>query len=104
MGAPTFGLFLWAAGLTAGTETVRFAVVGDTAFDALVSLLIPLWERLASDPSGRLTPLVIAGILFLAYRCLAGVLLQSTHRLPCWEAARLFPVALLPGRQYNEGK
>ena len=35
LGALTFGLLPWAAGLTAGTEAVRFAVVGGAAFGAL---------------------------------------------------------------------
>ena len=34
LGALTFGLLPWAAGLTAGTEAVRFAVVGGAAFGA----------------------------------------------------------------------
>ena len=66
LGALTFGLLPWAAGLTAGTEAVRFAVVGGAAFGALTFLFTSLRERLASGPSGRLAPLVTAGILFLA--------------------------------------
>ncbi len=71
----TFGLLPWAAGLTAGTEAVRFAVVGGAAFGALTFLFTSLRERLASGPSGRLAPLVTAGILFLACQCFAGMLL-----------------------------
>ena len=104
LGALTFGLLPWAAGLTAGTEAVRFAVVGGAAFGALTFLFTSLRERLASGPSGRLAPLVTAGILFLACQCFAGMLLEPTRRLPCREAARLFSVALPPGRRYNEGK
>ena len=63
------------AGLTAGTEAVRFAVVGGAAFGALTFLFTSLRERLASGPSGRLAPLVTAGILFLACQCFAGMLL-----------------------------
>ena len=74
-GALTFGLLPWAAGLTAGTEAVRFAVVGGAAFGALTFLFTSLRERLASGPSGRLAPLVTAGILFLACQCFAGMLL-----------------------------
>ena len=68
-------LLPWAAGLTAGTEAVRFAVVGGAAFGALTFLFTSLRERLASGPSGRLAPLVTAGILFLACQCFAGMLL-----------------------------
>ena len=75
LGALTFGLLPWAAGLTAGTEAVRFAVVGGAAFGALTFLFTSLRERLASGPSGRLAPLVTAGILFLACQCFAGMLL-----------------------------
>ena len=75
LGALTFGLHPWAAGLTAGTEAVRFAVVGGAAFGALTFLFTSLRERLASGPSGRLAPLVTAGILFLACQCFAGMLL-----------------------------
>ena len=60
LGALTFGLLPWAAGLTAGTEAVRFAVVGGAAFGALTFLFTSLRERLASGPSGRLAPLVTA--------------------------------------------
>ncbi len=56
LGALTFGLLPWAAGLTAGTEAVRFAVVGGAAFGALTFLFTSLRERLASGPSGRLAP------------------------------------------------
>ena len=69
------GLRPWAAGLTAWTEAVRFAVVGGAAFGALTFLFTSLRERLASGPSGRLAPLVTAGILFLACQCFAGMLL-----------------------------
>ena len=75
LGALTFGLLPWAAGLTAETEAVRFAVVGGAAFGALTFLFTSLRERLASGPSGRLAPLVTAGILFLACQCFAGMLL-----------------------------
>ena len=75
LGALTFGLLPWAAGLTAGTEAVRFAVVGGAAFGALTFLFTSLRERLASGPSGRLAPRVTAGILFLACQCFAGMLL-----------------------------
>lgn len=71
LGALTFGLLPWAA----GTEAVRFAVVGGAAFGALTFLFTSLRERLASGPSGRLAPLVTAGILFLACQCFAGMLL-----------------------------
>ena len=68
LGALTFGLLPW-------TEAVRFAVVGGAAFGALTFLFTSLRERLASGPSGRLAPLVTAGILFLACQCFAGMLL-----------------------------
>ena len=51
---------------------MRFAVVGGAAFGALTFLFTSLRERLASGPSGRLAPLVTAGILFLACQCFAG--------------------------------
>lgn len=49
LGALTFGLLPWAAGLTAGTEAVRFAVVGGAAFGALTFRLPPCGS--ASPPA-----------------------------------------------------
>ena len=104
LGALTFGLLPWAAGLTAGTEAVRFAVVGGAAFGALTFLFTSLRERLASGPSGGRAPRAPAGSRLLARQCWAGWLRTPPRPRPCWEAARLFSVALPPGRRYNEGK
>ena len=54
LGALTFGLLPWAAGLTAGTEAVRFAVVGGAAFGALTRLR-PI--RTAGPPGHRRHPI-----------------------------------------------
>ena len=104
LGALTFGLLPWAAGLTAGTEAVRFAVVGGAAFGALTFLFTSLRERLASGPAGGGAPGAPPGLFLRACLCLAGWLLYPPPPRPCWEAARLFSVALPPGRRYNEGK
>ena len=63
LGALTFGLLPWAAGLTAGTEAVRFAVVGGAAFGALTFLFTSLRAprlrpiRTAGPPGHRRHPI-----------------------------------------------
>ena len=70
LGALTFGLLPFGAGLTAGGEAVRLAVVGGAAF-----LFTTLRERLVSGRAGRLAPLVTGGVLFLACQCFIGMVL-----------------------------
>ena len=53
LGALTFGLLPWAAGLTAGTEAVRFAVVGGAAFGALTFLFTSRLFSVALPPGRR---------------------------------------------------
>ena len=98
------GLLPWAAGLTAGTEAVRFAVVGGAAFGALTFLFTSLRERLASGPSGRLAPPGHRRHSVSGLPVLCRDAPDPRAASPCWEAARLFSVALPPGRRYNEGK
>ena len=74
-GALTFGLLPFGAGLTAGGEAVRLAVVGGTAFLVLTFLFTTLRERLVSGRAGRLAPLVTGGVLFLACQCFIGMVL-----------------------------
>ena len=75
LGALTFGLLPFGAGLTAGGEAVRLAVVGGTAFLVLTFLFTTLRERLVSGRAGRLAPLVTGGVLFLACQCFIGMVL-----------------------------
>ena len=75
LGALTFGLLPFGAGLTAGGEAVRLAVVGGAAFLVLTFLFTTLRERLASGRAGRLAPLVTGGVLFLACQCFIGMVL-----------------------------
>ena len=75
LGALTFGLLPFGAGLTAGGEAVRLAVVGGAAFLVLAFLFTTLRGRLVSGRAGRLAPLVTGGVLFLACQCFIGMLL-----------------------------
>ena len=75
LGALTFGLLPFGAGLTAGGEAVRLAVVGGAAFLVLTFLFTTLRERLVSGRAGRLAPLVTGGVLFLACQCFIGMVL-----------------------------
>ena len=71
----TVGLLPFGAGLTAGGEAVRLAVVGGAAFLVLTFLFTTLRERLVSGRAGRLAPLVTGGVLFLACQCFIGMVL-----------------------------
>ena len=75
LGALIFGLLPFGAGLTAGGEAVRLAVVGGAVFLVLTFLFTTLRERLVSGRAGRLAPLVTGGVLFLACQCFIGMVL-----------------------------
>ena len=68
-------LLPFGAGLTAGGEAVRLAVVGGAVFLVLTFLFTTLRERLVSGRAGRLAPLVTGGVLFLACQCFIGMVL-----------------------------
>lgn len=75
LGALTFGLLPFGAGLTVGGEAVRLAAVGGAAFLILTFLFTTLRERLVSGRAGPLAPLVTGGVLFLACQCFIGMVL-----------------------------
>ena len=66
LSAATFALLPMAAGLMAGQDLLRFALVSCAAFLVLTFLFTAICERLASGPAGKIAPLLSAGVLFLA--------------------------------------
>lgn len=74
LGAATLGLLPWCAGLATGPQVMELVLWGGVTFAATLFLYTSMTRRLASGPSGRLSPLFSALGLFLAAQCFTGIL------------------------------
>lgn len=74
LGAATLGLLPWCAGLATGPQVMELVLWGGATFAVTLFLYTSIARRLASGPSGRLSPLFSALGLFLAAQCFTGIL------------------------------
>ncbi len=72
--AVIFGLFPWAAAMTAPLEAVKLALLGAVIFTVLTFLFDTVIDRLTDTPATKAAPLISAFGLFLAAQCLVGIL------------------------------
>ncbi len=73
-GALIFGLFPYAAAMTAPIDSLILGVIGAISFTVLTFLFDSITDRLSSGPTAKLAPAVSAFGLFLASQCLMGIL------------------------------
>ncbi len=73
-GALIFGLFPFAACITAPVDSLITAAIGLVAFTAVTFLFDSMTERLSSGPVAKAAPIVGAFGMFLAVQCLMGII------------------------------
>ncbi len=73
-GAFVFGVFPYAASITAPLAALTLALLGAVAFTVVTLLFDSIVDRLSSGPASRLAPAVGAIGLFLAIQCLMGII------------------------------
>lgn len=73
--AVTFGLLPWAAAFVSPLEALKLALVGCAVFTLITWLYSSIQDRLSSGPAAKAAPLLSALGLYLAFQCLAGMIL-----------------------------
>ena len=74
LGAVTFTLLPWCAGVTRGFQVGVTGLSGGAVFAVAAVLYTSAMERTRSGPRAPLAPVAIALMLFLAGQCLSGLL------------------------------
>ncbi len=80
LGALTFALLPWAAGLCAWGEALRLGVVGGLLFTLTAFMFGGIRQKLFSGPAGKgvmafISPAAAGAVLYLAFQAFADILL-----------------------------
>ena len=73
--AVTFGLLPFAACFVGALEALKLAVVGAVVFTLVTWLYSTIQDRLSSGPAAKLTPIISALGLYLAFQAFTGMIL-----------------------------
>ena len=74
LGAATFTLLPWCAGVTGGVTVGMLGLSGGAVFAVSAVLYTAAMERIATGPKAPLAPAGVALMLFLAGQCLSGLI------------------------------
>ncbi len=73
--ALVFGLFPYTAGFTTPMESLILGITGAILFTVVTFLFDTMNDRMSGNPFGKITPVLGAGLLYLASQCLTNIII-----------------------------